>query len=117
MRGQNAATRLVLVNSADKERIGTTGSAPTIGTSTSGINAPVPYPATPPTTEAISAIPAIRTSSSKEMSVKPERTDSSITATLYQPPRSLLSAPAAIPASAATVELWRYTDNDSFVMK
>jgi hypothetical protein len=26
-------------------------------------------------------------SSSKEMSVKPERTDSSITATLYQPPR------------------------------
>src|SRR3954470_21769702 len=87
MRGQNAATRLVLVNSADKERIGTTGSAPMIGTSTSGINAPVPYPATPPTTEAISAIPAIRTSSSKEMSVKPERTDSSITATLYQPPR------------------------------
>jgi hypothetical protein len=42
MRGQNAATRLELVNSADSERIGTTGSAPTIGTSTSGISAPVP---------------------------------------------------------------------------
>ena len=42
MSGQNAATRLVLVNNADKERIGTTGSAPTIGTSTNGINAPVP---------------------------------------------------------------------------
>ena len=34
--------RLVLVNNADKEMIGTTGSAPTIGTRTSGIRAPVP---------------------------------------------------------------------------
>ena len=31
-----------LVNSAASEMIGTTGSAPTIGTSTSGISAPVP---------------------------------------------------------------------------
>jgi len=28
-----------------------------------------------------------------------------------------LSAPAAIPAFAATVEFWRYTDHDDFVMK
>ena len=39
---KNAATRPVLVNSAEMAMIGTTGSAPTIGTSTSGINAPVP---------------------------------------------------------------------------
>jgi hypothetical protein len=31
-----------LVSNADSERIGTTGSAPMIGTSTSGISAPVP---------------------------------------------------------------------------
>jgi len=42
--------------------MGTTGSAPTMGTSTSGSSTPVPYPATPPMTEAISAIPAIRAS-------------------------------------------------------
>ena len=39
---KNAANRLVLVNSAEIAMIGTTGSGPTIGTSTSGINAPVP---------------------------------------------------------------------------
>src|SRR5439155_1687466 len=39
---RNAAVRLELVNSADSERIGTTGSGPTIGTSTSGKSAPVP---------------------------------------------------------------------------
>ena len=38
----NANERLVLVNSAEIAMIGTTGSAPTIGTSTSGISAPVP---------------------------------------------------------------------------
>ena len=39
---RNANARLVLVNSAEIAMIGTTGSAPTIGTSTSGISAPVP---------------------------------------------------------------------------
>jgi hypothetical protein len=39
---RNAANRLPLVNSAEGEMIGTTGSAPTIGTKTSGISAPVP---------------------------------------------------------------------------
>jgi hypothetical protein len=39
---ENANTRLELVNIADTAMIGTTGSAPTSGTSTSGISAPVP---------------------------------------------------------------------------
>ena len=39
---RNANERLELVNSAEIAMIGTTGSAPTIGTSTSGISAPVP---------------------------------------------------------------------------
>ena len=39
---RNAVARLVLVISAEIEVIGTIGSAPTIGTSTSGISAPVP---------------------------------------------------------------------------
>ena len=39
---RNAKTRLELVNIAEIAMIGTTGSAPTSGTSTSGINAPVP---------------------------------------------------------------------------
>ena len=42
MRWRNANARLVLVNNAEIAMIGTTGSAPTIGTSTSGISAPVP---------------------------------------------------------------------------
>lgn len=37
-----AAARLKLVNRAEIAIMGTTGSAPTIGTSTSGIRAPVP---------------------------------------------------------------------------
>src|SRR5438270_12930638 len=67
---QNAVARLVLVNSAEIAMIGTTGSAPTIGTSTSGISAPVPYPATPPITEAIMAIPAMSNSSVKVRSAR-----------------------------------------------
>ena len=39
---RNAKTRLEFVNSAEMAMIGTTGSAPTNGTSTSGISAPVP---------------------------------------------------------------------------
>jgi hypothetical protein len=39
---RNAATRAVLVNIADMAMIGTTGAAPTSGTRTSGIRAPVP---------------------------------------------------------------------------
>ena len=39
---RNAATRAVLVNIAEMAMIGTTGAAPTIGTRTSGIKAPVP---------------------------------------------------------------------------
>jgi hypothetical protein len=42
IRAKNAAARLVLVSSDEIAMIGTTGSAPTIGTSTSGISAPVP---------------------------------------------------------------------------
>jgi hypothetical protein len=39
---KNAVSRLALLNSAEMAMIGTTGSAPTSGTSTSGISAPVP---------------------------------------------------------------------------
>ena len=52
--------------------IGTTGSAPISGTSTSGISAPVPYPASPPITDANSATAATSKSCSSEMSAKPE---------------------------------------------
>ncbi len=40
--GRNAATRPEFVSSAEIEMIGTTGAAPTSGTSTSGVSAPVP---------------------------------------------------------------------------
>jgi hypothetical protein len=39
---RNAKTRLEFVNIAEMAMIGTTGSAPTSGTSTNGISAPVP---------------------------------------------------------------------------
>ena len=39
---RNAKTRLEFVNIADTAMIGTTGSAPTSGTNTSGMSAPVP---------------------------------------------------------------------------
>ena len=39
---RKAVALLVLLNSAEMATIGTTGSGPRIGTSTSGINAPVP---------------------------------------------------------------------------
>ena len=42
MARRNASARLTLVMVAEIAMIGTTGSAPTIGTSTSGISAPVP---------------------------------------------------------------------------
>jgi hypothetical protein len=41
-RRRNASTRALLVNIAEMAMIGTTGAAPTIGTRTSGISAPVP---------------------------------------------------------------------------
>ena len=40
--GRKAIVRLEFVSNEDSAMIGTTGSAPTIGTSTSGISAPVP---------------------------------------------------------------------------
>jgi hypothetical protein len=62
-----------LVKIAEIAMIGTTGSAPTSGTSTSGISAPVPLPASPPTTEANSATHATSTSCAMEISAQPER--------------------------------------------
>ena len=41
-RGKGMLEQMMFVNIAASEMIGTTGSGPTIGTSTSGINAPVP---------------------------------------------------------------------------
>ena len=39
---KNAIARLEFVSNDERAMIGTTGSAPTIGTSTNGISAPVP---------------------------------------------------------------------------
>src|SRR5437016_874761 len=78
IRCRNTVIRLALLSKADNESIGTTGSGPTIGTSTSGINAPVPYPDTPPTTEATSAMPAMSRSWSSEMPVRPDARISSM---------------------------------------
>src|SRR3984893_2080999 len=52
--------------------IGTTGSAPTIGTRTRGIRAPVPYPATPPINDVISAVAAIAASCATERPSNPK---------------------------------------------
>ena len=42
MAARNASARLILVRVPEIAMIGTTGSGPRIGTSTSGISAPVP---------------------------------------------------------------------------
>jgi hypothetical protein len=47
----NADMRLAFENIAEMAIIGTNGSGPTSGTSTSGIRAPVPWPDTPPTSD------------------------------------------------------------------
>src|ERR1041385_7606056 len=87
---RKAVARLVLVNSAEIAMIGTTGSAPTIGTRTNGLSAPGPSPATPPMIEAKIAMPAMRKSSQRERSARAANTRS---VRRRQPPHRELNAP------------------------
>src|SRR2546423_15706606 len=68
-----ATKREKLVKIEEIALIGTTGSAPIRGTSTSGISAPVPEPPSPPITEANSATQPTSASWESETSAKPER--------------------------------------------
>src|SRR5262252_2260547 len=70
---RKANERLRLVSVAEIAMIGTTGSGPTIGTSTSGINAPVPYPVTPLSSEVNAATAAISRSCGIEISSNRDR--------------------------------------------
>src|SRR5215472_18833336 len=70
---RKANERLRLVSVAEIAMIGTTGSGPTIGTSTSGINAPVPYPVTPLSSEVNAATVAINRSCGIEISSNRDR--------------------------------------------
>src|SRR5579863_10556042 len=65
---RNATMRAEFVNIAEMAMMGTTGLAPTSGTSTSGVIAPVPYPATPPAMPEKAARPTISANCRSEMS-------------------------------------------------